>query len=145
MSPEVLARKLERLATFLADLRTHRGRTRSDIHDDPYAVERLLELLVQVAVDIVAHLLAEKGVTASSYRGAFEAGGQAGLLPVDLAARLSDAAGLRNVLVHLYEDIDYQIVADSVEPALTDFEEFLGVMERRLRELDADTENGPRG
>ena len=63
MSPEVLARKLERLSVYLTHLEHHRDRSAADIRQDPYAVERLLELVVQVALDIVAHLLSERGVT----------------------------------------------------------------------------------
>jgi uncharacterized protein YutE (UPF0331/DUF86 family) len=132
VSPDVLARKLERLSTYLADLDKHRGRTAVEIRDDPYEVERLLELLIQVAMDIIAHLLSEQGVTPSSYRAAFEEAGRRGLLPTELAARLADAAGLRNVLVHLYEDIDYEIVASSVGKATEDFSEFIAVFRRRL-------------
>ena len=131
MSPDVLARKLERLSTYLGDLEGHRGRTALDIRDDPYAVERLLELLVQVAMDIVAHLRSEQGVTPSSYRAAFEEAGRQGMLPDDLAARLAAAAGLRNILVHLYEDIDYEIVAASVDRASEDFGAFLKVFRDR--------------
>lgn len=134
MSPDVLARKLERIAEYLSVLEAHRGRSAQNLRDDPYEVERLLELLVQVATDIVAHLLAEGGATPSSYRGVFEEGGRRELLPTELADRLADAAGLRNVLVHMYEDIDYGIVAASIGRALEDFNEFLRIFQKRLEE-----------
>ena len=51
-----------------------------------------------------------------------------------LAGRLADAAGLRNVLVHLYEDIDYEIVAASVERALEDFGEFSPCLQAEARD-----------
>jgi uncharacterized protein YutE (UPF0331/DUF86 family) len=133
---EVLARKLERLRSYLSDLAPHRGKTAAEVRDDPYEIERLLELLVQVAVDILAHELAERGETVSSYRESFERAGQVGLVPEELAARLMDAAGLRYVLVHLYEEIDYEIVAASIGQALDDFEELFREFERRLRGAD---------
>lgn len=132
MSPDVLARKLRRLETYLSDLERHRGRTAAQVRDDPYAVERLLELLVQVAVDVASHLLSERGVTPSSYGNAFEEAGRHDLVPPALAARLAGAAGLRNVLVHLYEEIDYEIVAQSIDSALGDFGELLRVYRERL-------------
>lgn len=141
MSPDVLSRKLERLTRLLDDLESHRGRTGAEVETDPYAVERLLELLVQVGVDIVAHLLAGTGLTAPSYRGAFELAGKAGILPDQLAARLADAAGLRNILVHLYEEVDYEIVAASIGPALEDFSELRRVMEVRLRQMEAEAQD----
>lgn len=95
-------------------------------------MERLLELVVQVALDILSHLLAEDGVTPTSYRQVFEEAGRHGVLPADLASRLSDSAGLRNILVHMYDEIDYAIVAASVGRALTDFRDLLVVLEARL-------------
>ena len=55
---------------------------------------------------------------------------------LSIPARLVNAAGLRNVLVHLYEEIDYEIVAASIGQALDDFEELFRELERRLREVD---------
>lgn len=143
MSPDVLARKLERLSVYLAHMRRHRGRTAAEIRQDPYEVERLLELVVQVALDIIAHLLSEQGVTPSSDRAAFEEAGRRGLLPQTLAARLADAAGLRNVLVHLYEDVDYEIIAGSIPGALTDFGEFVRIFRGYLDSLQDGPSQGP--
>ena len=132
MSPEVLARKLERLAAYLAVLERHKGRTADQVRNEPYEVERLLELLVQVAVDLVAHLVVEQGSSPASYREVFREAGRVGVIPTDLATRLADAAGLRNILVHMYEDIDYQIVADSIGRTLQDFRALLETLSRRL-------------
>lgn len=140
MTRDVLARKLGRLRAYLADLAPHAGRTPDEILADPYEVERLLELVVQVAVDIVGHDLAERDVVPESYRRSFLLAGEHGLLPPELAASLADAAGLRNVLVHLYEEIDYEIVASSVERALRDFGRFLEVYAARLEEEAGDGE-----
>ena len=141
----MLRPKLERLATYLADLRRHRARRQSDIQEDLYGVERRLELLVQVAVDILGDLLAEKSITVWSYRRAFELGGREGFLPTDLAHRLAEVARLNNVLIHLYEDIDYQVMADSVERALADFDEFWRAMTRLQRERERDGRAGSYG
>jgi len=132
MTREVLVRKLARLERYLDDLRPHRGKSGEEVRESPYEVERLLELLVQSAVDVVTHELAERGKTPASYRDAFQEAGRAGLLPDALAERLADAAGLRNVLAHLYEDIDYDIVAASIGRALDDFGAFLEHYRGRL-------------
>ncbi|GMV07609.1 MAG: hypothetical protein AMXMBFR53_38840 [Gemmatimonadota bacterium] len=142
MTRDVLARKLDALRRYLDALRPHRGRSADDIADAPYEVERLLELIVQVAVDILAHELAERGTTPSSYRDAFVQAGAAGLIPRALALRLSEAAGLRNILVHLYETIDYEIVAASVGGALDDFQAFLDHYATRLKEAAGEGTEG---
>jgi uncharacterized protein YutE (UPF0331/DUF86 family) len=134
MTRDVLARKLRLLQGFLVDLRRHAGKTAAEVMADRYEVERLLELLVQVAVDMVGHDLAERGAVPDSYRAAFTLAGEHRLLPADLAAALADAAGMRNVLVHLYEDIDYEIVAAAVDSALSDFARFAEIYAGRLRD-----------
>lgn len=134
MTRDVLARKLVRLRGYLDDLRPHRDRTAHDLEADPYEVERLLELVVQVSVDILNHELAERGIIPESDRDSFVEAGEQGLLPGDLAESLALSAGLRNVLVHAYEEIDYEIVAMSVSRALDDVGRFADVFVARLEE-----------
>ena len=71
MTAEVLARKLAVLERYLEDLRSHQGKSVEEVQRDPYEIERLLELVVQVAVDIISHDLAERGTTPVSYRDGF--------------------------------------------------------------------------
>lgn len=132
MTRDVLARKLARLRALLADLAPHHGKSAEEVREDRYEIERILELLVQVAIDPAAHDLAERGTVPETYRDVFLQAGRSGLIPPDLATRLADAAGLRNVLVHLYDDIDYEIVAASIGPALEDFGRLAELYARRL-------------
>jgi uncharacterized protein YutE (UPF0331/DUF86 family) len=135
---DVLARKLKRLRGYLDHLGSHRDRGAEDIEGDPYEVERLLELVVQVTVDILNHELAERGVIPESYRDSFLEAGGLGLIPKDLAESLALSAGLRNVLVHAYEEIDYELVAMSVSRALDDVGRFAEVLVARLEEEEGD-------
>lgn len=132
MTRDVLLRKLDRLRTYAADLQPHAGKSATEIADDAYEVERLLELIVQVCVDLVTHELAERGIVPETYRDAFRRAGDEGLLPTDLAASLADAAGLRNILVHVYEQIDYEIVAASIDRAIEDAFRLIEVYQARL-------------
>lgn len=136
MSPEVLARKLAKLRVFLSDLRPYEGASLPTVEEDHYRVERLLQLLVEVATDILAHELARLGVVPASYRDAVRKAVEEGILSEELGGSLERAAGLRNVLVHLYEDLDMEILAASVEPALNDFGEFLELFQKRLEEME---------
>lgn len=132
MTRDVLARKLHRLRAYLSHLEHHAGRSADDIADDPFEVERLLELVVQVPVDILNHELAARGVVPESYRDTFVQGGRTGLLPESLANTLALSAGLRNVLVHAYEEIDYELVAMSISRALEDLARFVEIYSARL-------------
>jgi uncharacterized protein YutE (UPF0331/DUF86 family) len=69
--------------------------------------ERALQLCIQISIDIGAHLIAERGLDQpTDYRGVFRSLADAAIIDVDLAERLADAAGLRNLLVHGYADLD---------------------------------------
>lgn len=133
MAPDVVARKLGYLRSLLADLREHAGAGPDDIAREHYRVERILELLVTAAADLLTHLLAEEGEPPGTYRETFRRAGEAGLIGPELSERLQKAAGMRNVLVHLYEEIDLGIVREAVENAIQDFPALITALEPRGR------------
>ena len=66
---------------------------------------------IQAAIDIANHLISEEGLRRpANYREAFQILGEAGLIDDDLARELSDLAGFRNVLVHIYWGLDMEMV-----------------------------------
>ncbi|MFB3765501.1 MAG: DUF86 domain-containing protein [Methanotrichaceae archaeon] len=78
---------------------------------------------IQASIDIANHLISEKGLRRpANYRERFNILDTAGLISNDLAARLSDLAGFRNVLVHIYRGLDmdavYGILQNDREPLL---------------------------
>jgi uncharacterized protein YutE (UPF0331/DUF86 family) len=136
LTPEVLLRKLAYLRQLLTDLAPFEGVTLKEVEVEHYKLERLFELLVMATTDILFHELAELGLTPDSYRNAFKLAAAQGLLPADLAGRLQQAAGMRNVIVHLYQEIDYAILRDSISPALRDFRQFVALFEARLDDTE---------
>ncbi len=122
MSPDVLRRKLSAVAVYIQDLRRHENITFEEFMKNHYEIERILELLIMTASDIVMHLLSSRDEAApSSYRAVFLRAGELGILSVELSRNLSLSAGLRNILVHEYEEIDYSILHQSIPAALRDF------------------------
>lgn len=66
---------------------------------------------IQASIDIANHLISEEGLRRpANYREAFQIIGEAGLIDDDLARELSDLAGFRNVLVHIYWESDMEMV-----------------------------------
>jgi len=62
---------------------------------------------IQASIDIANHLIAASSSRRpETYRESFAILSEMGVIPGDLAARLSDLAGFRNVLVHLYYHLD---------------------------------------
>lgn len=90
------------------------------------AVERALTQLIELAVDIGQHILvATESRAALSYGEVFPMLDRAGVLQQPTSRELEHAAGLRNVLVHQYIDIDYSRVTVGVTRAPTLFRAFI--------------------
>ena len=115
---QVAQRRLRALADAVDDLGRLRDIDAAGLRSDPIlraATERLLQVAVDLAVDINAHLASVAlGRAPSTGRESFLAAAEAGILPADLAERLAPSAGLRNVLVHRYVDIDVDVVAGAI-------------------------------
>lgn len=74
-------------------------------------VRQALQEAIQACVDLGEKLLADVGAAPpDTYRGIFEALRDRSGLPDDLAASLADAAGLRNILVHVYTQLDLALI-----------------------------------
>jgi uncharacterized protein YutE (UPF0331/DUF86 family) len=84
---------------------------------------------VQMCVDIASHWLAEHAeATAPKTMGqAFEALAQSGIIDTELAARMRKSVGFRNVMVHNYDDVNWEIVHAIGSKHLGDFRAFAKV------------------
>lgn len=126
MSPEVVSRKLARTTQYLAELEPCNGCRYERSLGDHYKIERLIELHVMAASDIVIHPLDSRGEPATiSYRTAFLRAGETGVLSPALSQSLALGAGLRNILVHDYEEIDYPLLHWSLPRPLDDLSRFM--------------------
>lgn len=80
---------------------------------------------VQISVDIGAHLLAGLEIPPPDTMGqTFDLLANAGMLNNQLAINLKKAVGFRNIAVHNYESINWEIVHGIVKHHLSDFAEF---------------------
>jgi uncharacterized protein YutE (UPF0331/DUF86 family) len=58
---------------------------------------------IQASIDIATYIIAQRNLEKpSTYRETFEILGKEKLIPEELSGELSDLAGFRNVLVHIY-------------------------------------------
>jgi uncharacterized protein YutE (UPF0331/DUF86 family) len=118
IDPDVVTARLRLITDTLDQLGSLGTVTGERLDTEPLtraAVERLLQVVVDLAVDINAHICAaELGRAPQSGRESFELAARAGIIPDDLAQRLMLASGLRNVLVHRYADIRTGLVAEAV-------------------------------
>lgn len=131
---EKLSTRLDALESYLAELRSFRGSSREEFVHEPalhHLAERYLELACECVLDIAHHVIADQGYRqATSYRDAIDVLREEGLIDEDLAARLKEWMGFRNVLVHFYVDIDHGRAYDAIQEDLGDLENFAALMAR---------------
>jgi uncharacterized protein YutE (UPF0331/DUF86 family) len=124
MSPievEIMRRKLAIIAENLATLKPIETMTKAEYIKDVYkrkATERLLQELIEAAIDINSHLIVQSSkTTPDDYYESFIKVGELGIISPNLAEKLAPSAGLRNRLVHEYDLLDHSLVLESVKMA----------------------------
>jgi len=109
-------REMTRRVEILERLRTHGRKGLLGDPDLQAQVERHLQLALQAAIDVATHLVAEDTAeTPEEYGATFVLLVGAGVLDKDLAERLRSSAGLRNVLVHMYLEVDLERIWNALE------------------------------
>ncbi len=126
---------------LLADLREKKqileGRkikSFSEFRSDPFlhnGVQHLLEIMVEIAVDIGNHIIADEGWgTPSSNREIFEILEHHRVISKDAGALARKMVGFRNIVVHMYEKVDLEEVYAIYKRRLGDFEKFAKEIEK---------------
>lgn len=89
------------------------------------AAERNFQVAIQAALDIASTILADRTVTLpQEYKDLFPALAEISVLPHDFARKLTGMAKFRNVLVHLYLEVDLRRLYLYLQENLDDFETF---------------------
>lgn len=93
----------------------------------------LVQAAAQVCIDVANHIIASEGWTpATELRQAFERLGEHDVLDPALVERLQDLTGLRNRLVHLYDDVDDRRVQQAIKDRLDDLDAFAAAVARLM-------------
>lgn len=134
---DTLSSRLSALEAYVAELRTFRERSREEFVREPalhHLAERYLHLACESVLDIAHHLIGDQGYRfPGSYKDAIDVLLQEGILDDALADRLKRWMGFRNLLVHLYLEIDHGRAYDAIVEDLGDFDAFAARMGRFLR------------
>ncbi|MBI5485945.1 MAG: DUF86 domain-containing protein [Deltaproteobacteria bacterium] len=137
----LLQRKLELLAGFLAELEplVRPGRQPGG-NLERRAMERLVQVVVEAAIDVNGLLLAARSLPPpGSARESFVSVRDAGLLPKNVAERfILSYVGLRNRIVHDYDTLDPSLVARAASRLLSDARAYARAVASHL-----DDDHGP--
>ena len=126
---DVIQRNLE----FLEEYKHIDENTFLNSYKDVQAVKYSLLEIIEACVDIASHIISARGVErAESYAEMFDILGRRGIISQELAEKLSDMARFRNILVHGYAKMDNARVLEIVKTELSDEEEFVRQILRKL-------------
>ena len=110
----------------LEDLRKDRDKRNMVLH--------AMLISIQAAIDISSHLISRNQLKRpATYRETFELLGQAGMITEDLAVELSDLAGLRNVLVHIYGQLNLDEIYSILQNDLVTMRSFRDEIKELLK------------
>jgi uncharacterized protein YutE (UPF0331/DUF86 family) len=132
--PALVAKKLAFIETCVRELRTlaRPERIADDLREERF-VEHTLQLAIQAALDVGSHVVSDDRLgEPETGRDVFRLLGRSGVLMPELVGRLERMAGFRNVVVHLYQEVDLGLVRDVVENHLGDLLEFVEAIRKRM-------------
>lgn len=90
------------------------------------SAEHNFQVAIQAALDIGNIILSAQGADIpKEYRDIFPKLADAGVLPQDFAANLVNMAKLRNILVHLYLEVNLELLYSYIQHDLGDFDRFI--------------------
>ncbi|MBI9107181.1 MAG: DUF86 domain-containing protein [Spirochaetales bacterium] len=136
MDPDIIRNKLESLIRCVHRIESKRPDSLKSLQADIDRQDIIvlnLERAVQTCVDIGAHVLADYDVSAPvSMAEVFRTLAEKEIVADELAERLARAVGFRNIAVHQYQSINWEIVYAIITVHLDDFRLFSGDIDRLL-------------
>ena len=136
MDKQLVSAKLESLRRALARVRQRTPSSAAALAADIDAqdiVSLNLQRAVQLGVDIAYHLAADtETAEPATMADAFTVLRDAGMIDPAIAEALRRAVGFRNIAVHQYEKMDWQIVFDVATKRIEDLEAFARAVAARL-------------
>ncbi len=126
---EVLQRKLQKMQEYLDEIDYYKEITWSEYQGNNQirrAVERLIQLIVDVAVDINTHSIVDAGgPPPDNAYDSFIKAAEMNFIDEKLAIEMAPSTGERNILVHDYETIDDRLIFESIPEVAAMYKKYL--------------------
>ncbi len=136
MKNEILS-KLEQLREYVKILDSYKKYSVEEIKNDftlKGALERYLQVALECVLDIGEMIISMKSLKKpETYREVIEILGREGILPKEFSEEFKEAVKLRNILVHMYTEVDLNILYKILQNKLKDFNEFAKYVAQYLK------------
>lgn len=138
--PLIVRRKLNKMIEYLGQLEEVNQYSLENYLDNFFVRrtgERLIQLIVETATDINGHLIVSSGhKPPADYYSSFVKLGDYQILEQNFAKKIAPSAGLRNRLVHEYEEIDDKIVYKSIQKTIKSYKKYIRKIENHLKNIE---------
>ena len=128
-SIDIIIDKMIKMEQYIKELGTLKPNSFSEYISDmrtQYAIERVIQLIIDLALDINNIILSFMDrPPASDYFNSFIDVAECGVIDMDFAVGIAPSSGLRNRLVHEYEKINDEIVYSSIDQVIKMYTEYM--------------------
>jgi uncharacterized protein YutE (UPF0331/DUF86 family) len=129
----IVLKRVSRIRKCVADLemirRTHSKEKFLTNEFVKAAAERNMQVAIQSVLDICNHIVADmKLEVPDEEKQAFRILASHKIIPQNLAKTLSAMAGMRNILVHEYLEVDHDRLYSVIKKQLVDFEKLINIV-----------------
>ena len=132
--------KINEISEYLPEIKNLLVFSNEEILKDSYKVhtaERLLQLAVDAMIDINQHFIKELDLKISEdLQGTFYVLGENGVLPKEFSNKIAPVVGIRNRIVHRYEELDKELFIRTFRKDFSDFEEYLKLINQYLEKIN---------
>ena len=116
---EIIVNKLIKMEKYISELEKFKPDTFKEYKNDQlkrYAIERLIQLVIDLALDVNNMLIKKSDrYPAQDYYSSFLELIDLGILSEEFAKNIAPSTGIRNRLVHEYEEVDNKVVYQNLD------------------------------
>ncbi|NJK54224.1 MAG: DUF86 domain-containing protein [Leptolyngbyaceae cyanobacterium SU_3_3] len=141
---ERIGKKLIGMSRRLSRLFTYQQLTFEEYlqdEDRQASIERYMEIVIQAAIDINKMLIKHVeniDLERLTNTEVFTLAGELGFISSELATQLALSAGFRNVLAHVYDDIDPEIAYRALQLSVMQYPQYIQQIQTYLNLLEDD-------
>ena len=128
--------KLIKMEVYIKDLKKIKPYSYKKYLSDnitKYAIERLIQLVIDLALDINNIIIKNEGYyPASDYYNSFIKLVEIGVLSEKFAYKIAPSTGIRNRLVHEYEKVNDKIIFENIEKTCDYYIQYMKYMNKYI-------------
>jgi uncharacterized protein YutE (UPF0331/DUF86 family) len=128
VDPAKVERRIRLLDGYLKVLRRLATLSRDELINDPIplgSAKYYLQVAIESCIDAANHIISSERFRAPrDYADVFKVLAEEGIIPVDFLPGIQRMARFRNRLVHLYWEVDDEVIFDILQERLVDFDQY---------------------